>query len=303
MINENYGVIVTYNRKEMLLENLLSLQRQTKKLGKIIIIDNHGTDNTLDYISQEVEMDYIDYVYLPDNIGGAGGFYTGIKKAYEDGAKWIYVMDDDGKPYNENTLEILFNKVNELRLDSAGMYIVNSLVICDERTLTFRNSGYKYRDELIPIIREGIIRNRTQLFNGSLFSRGLVEKIGYPNKDFFIKGDEVDYRRRAVEAKAELYTVVDSLYYHPEAKESELSFFGKKYHISIEAPWKEYYSVRNNTFSLWQQKKYISAFKYYCKRYISAKKVGGKELQDILRLIKKGYSDGKKGNLGATIKP
>ena len=303
MKKEKVGVIVTYNRRELLLKNLTSLQKQSATLDRIIIIDNHSNDETFEFISSKVDMHCIDYVYLPDNIGGAGGFYTGIKKAYEDGADWIYVMDDDGRPYNNATLEVLFSKVGELKLDPAGKYIVNSLVICDEQTLTFRNKGYKYRDDLIPLIKNGVIKDKTQLFNGSLFSRGLVEEIGFPNKDFFIKGDEVDYRRRAVEANAELYTVADSLYYHPEAKESELTFLWKKYHISIESPWKEYYSVRNATFSLRQHRKNISALKYYIKRYISAKKIGGKDLQETLIMMKKGYSDGKKGKLGATIRP
>ena len=36
-------------------------------------------------------------VYAPqtDNLGGAGGFSAGVKKAYELGAEWFWVMDDD----------------------------------------------------------------------------------------------------------------------------------------------------------------------------------------------------------------
>ena len=36
-------------------------------------------------------------VYAPqsDNLGGAGGFSAGVKKAYELGAAWFWVMDDD----------------------------------------------------------------------------------------------------------------------------------------------------------------------------------------------------------------
>ena len=38
------AVIVTYNRKELLLKNILSCQEQKRLLDKIIIIDNHSTD-------------------------------------------------------------------------------------------------------------------------------------------------------------------------------------------------------------------------------------------------------------------
>ena len=36
-------------------------------------------------------------VYAPqtDNLGGAGGFSVGVKVAYDLGAEWFWVMDDD----------------------------------------------------------------------------------------------------------------------------------------------------------------------------------------------------------------
>ena len=75
------GVVVTYNRKELLLENLKMLVAQTVLLDKIIIVDNHGTDGTRDFLEENhcFENDTIQYVYLPENIGGAGGFETGAK--------------------------------------------------------------------------------------------------------------------------------------------------------------------------------------------------------------------------------
>lgn len=300
-----YGVIVTYNRKELLLKNLLALNNQTRKLDKIVVVDNHSSDGTYDYIKSNLStMDNIEYIYLEDNIGGAGGFYTGIKYAYESLADWIYVMDDDGRPYNSLTIEELIKKIDCMNLSSEEMIIANSLVVCKEGELTFRNKNVKTVDEIVKTSTNGIIYNKTQLFNGSLFSNGLVKKIGFPNKDFFIKGDEVDFRRRAVNEKALLFTVVDSLYFHPDFPEVELKFLGiKKYHICIESPWKEYYTVRNTTYSLYQYNKKIKAYLFYLKRVISAKKIKMKNLDEVLTMMKKGFLDGKKGNLGATVRP
>ena len=40
------AVVVTYNRKELLIECLESLRKQTKPLNAIYIIDNASTDGT-----------------------------------------------------------------------------------------------------------------------------------------------------------------------------------------------------------------------------------------------------------------
>ena len=37
-------------------------------------------------------------IRMNKNIGGSGGFHEGIKKAYEKGYDWIWIMDDDAEP-------------------------------------------------------------------------------------------------------------------------------------------------------------------------------------------------------------
>ena len=303
------GVIVTYNRKELLAKNLKSLKNQKRHLDKVYIVDNNSSDNTKEYLIENGLLEeYIEYCYLPENIGGAGGFYTGMKHAYEDGFEWIYLMDDDGRPYNNETISNMLTKIENMGISSKDKYIVNSLVICDENTLTFRNKHYKTIESILTIANNGIIENKTQLFNGSLFSRGLVKEIGYPNKDFFIKGDEVDYRRRSVKANAKLFTVIDSLYYHPEAPETRLKLFGlKEYYICIESPWKEYYTVRNSTYSILHNEPTIlgriKALLFYWKRVISVNKINAENKIEILKMMKKGYSDGRFSRLGPTVRP
>lgn len=40
----------------------------------------------------------MEYLRLPENIGGAGGFNMGMKRAYVDGADLVWVSDDDAYP-------------------------------------------------------------------------------------------------------------------------------------------------------------------------------------------------------------
>ena len=53
MKNTVCAVVVTYNRKELLIKCLKSLLKQTTPLQAIIIIDNNSTDNTQELLLQE----------------------------------------------------------------------------------------------------------------------------------------------------------------------------------------------------------------------------------------------------------
>ena len=78
------GVVVTYNRKEELVKNIRAILSQSYVVDRYYIIDNHSSDNTEQLLKEEGILDnqVIEYVYLKENIGGSGGFYTGLKMAY-----------------------------------------------------------------------------------------------------------------------------------------------------------------------------------------------------------------------------
>lgn len=72
------AVIVTYNRKKLLGNNIRMLLKQTLAFDLIFIVDNCSTDGTYDYLIQQGWMNEGPFVYVKtaSNIGGAGGFYT-----------------------------------------------------------------------------------------------------------------------------------------------------------------------------------------------------------------------------------
>src|SRR5689334_2658009 len=102
------AVIVTYNRKQLLANCISALKNQTRKIDSILVINNGSTDDTATWLQQQNNIDHISQ----GNVGSGGGFYTGIKTAYERGYNWIWLMDDDGFP-KEDALEKLLEDDNE----------------------------------------------------------------------------------------------------------------------------------------------------------------------------------------------
>ena len=300
------AVIVTYNRKTELCKNLEMLYVQSVYLDRIIVVDNCSTDGTKEQLDIKgyLSRENFEYLKTKENIGGAGGFYTGTKAAYDLGADWVILMDDDGRPADENTFEKLFKEVKKLEKENVadGKLFINTLVQQGEM-LSFK-IGNMYRvDEAIASVENGLIINAANPFNGTLVTRKLVEEIGFPNPDFFIKGDEVDYKQRAFDVGAFVATVADARYVHPRPDTEERLVLGIRVPFFVEAPWKEYYAARNFTYMYKKKRQYKAiVFELIFVKILAIFSMKCKKCKTI-RYMLKGVVDGWFGKLGATVKP
>lgn len=298
------AVIVTYNRKELLAENINMLLKQTWPFDRIIIIDNCSLDGTEEFLQKKGWLDEELFVYIktPSNIGGAGGFYTGIKAAYEAGADWIVLMDDDGRAADPDTFRMLFNVATHAYVEKNKMLFLNSLVIQGE-LLSFKIGNFYTVSEAKDLAEDGLIEGEANPFNGTLITKELVEKIGYPNLDFFIKGDEVDYKQRAIDAGAYIATVIDSSYIHPRPETYEKKVLGIKVPFLVETPWKEYYTARNFTYMYKKRKMYKAIlFELVFVKILAIYSMKCRKIS-TLKMVLKGVNDGWKGKLGVQVKP
>lgn len=299
------AVIVTYNRKELLSQNIEMLLKQTMTVDSIIIVDNCSSDGTYEYLKNcGWTTEPFLYLKTETNIGGAGGFYTGVKAAYEAGADWIVLMDDDGRMADEHTMEILYRAARKLYDENRGerKLFVNALVQKGE-LLSFKIDHMYTVVEAMMAAKNGLIEGAANPFNGTLISRELVSDIGYPKKEFFIKGDEVDYKQRALDAGAYVGTVTEAKYIHPRPETVEKTVLGVKVPFFVEAPWKEYYAARNFTYMYKLQEWYKGIlFELIFVKLLAVISLKCKKMETI-KMLFKGVYDGRKGNLGVKVKP
>ena len=241
-------VVVTYNRKELLKENLNSLINQNIKCD-ILVVDNNSNDGT-DSLVKDFQKEYsnIIYIKLDENVGGAGGFYNGVSKAYELKYDFVVLMDDDGHPINNNTIR---NLIELYYKEDNKKVMINSIVYSDynTKTLSFGMLGANNLEELKEKIKDGKIEGAINPFNGTLLTKELIKDIGYPKKEFFISGDETEYTLRARKNGYKIMTAVSSEYYHPSAKYKIKKVFGKEIKMrSSISIWRRYYYARNYSF-------------------------------------------------------
>ena len=79
------AVVVTYNRIELLKRTVRCLQ-QNKPGSSIVVVNNGSTDATAEWLKTQSGLTVINQA----NVGGSGGFYTGMQYAYQAGADWIW---------------------------------------------------------------------------------------------------------------------------------------------------------------------------------------------------------------------
>lgn len=298
------AVVVTYNRKEELLKNLRAVLTQSCPVDRYYIIDNHSSDGTEAYLRQEriLEHPVVEYVYLPENIGGAGGFYTGVKLAYEAGYDYVCLMDDDGRPAEDRMLERLLAAAEELRGQQPKL-MLNALVLdTDGERMAFGLTGIATKEEAFLQAQGGLLCGTINPFNGTLVSRELIAEIGFPNKDFFIKGDEEDYQLRAEIAGAMIATVTEALYLHPIAEKKSIRIGKKVYSETTEASWKEYYRARNLTYIFHREGKNGLWTRHVVRQSLLALCYADKKGKTVGRIMK-GCIHGLQEKLGKTIEP
>lgn len=226
------AVVVTHNRKELLVRLLKALIQQTVKPHCIYVVDNASTDGTAEALvsagmldpyfgdssvkSLELSGNRVDIVYhrLRENLGGAGGFYVGMRRAYEDGCSLLWLMDDDGLP-EERCLEVLLRELYRNNLDVVGP-VVLSLEKPSE--LSFPTKKCKTVDDCYRFAKDGLVQGMLSLFNGILLKRSVISKVGFPKKEFFIWGDEVEYYYRLKKNKFRIATTLNARFYHPKSR-------------------------------------------------------------------------------------
>lgn len=193
-MNNIVVVVVTYNRKKLLKENIEALLNQTNKNFDVFIIDNASTDGTQEYIKEYTENHSIKYFNTGVNLGGAGGFNYGMKKAVEANYKYIWAMDDDTIPY-ENALEKLILADEKLK----GNYgFLSSIVLWKDSTICKMNKQKicKNWHEDGQYLKDTLIRTYYATFVSFFIKSETVKKEGLPIKEFFIWGDDVEYTDR-----------------------------------------------------------------------------------------------------------
>lgn len=249
------AVVVTYNRKQLLTECLDALLGQSRLPDKIIVIDNASSDGTPELLKEHGYLGnpMLDYVRMETNTGGAGGFHEGMRRAYEAGYQWIWVMDDDAEPKSDSLQRLMdFRRTNVDALAMANLKVgVDGVPQWNHHgDLNLSHIGDSV---LNPISESDIHRPFKKVTNSSFVglavTRTVIDKIGLPEREFFIHHDDFEYCYRMSKTGIPIYLIPASIIVHKDQRGANLakkSLAGRESaRIPIERLWLYYFGFRN----------------------------------------------------------
>lgn len=255
-------VIVTFKRQELLAQLLDSIEKSSVAPWRVVIVDNENSAATGDIVRSfelranalwgttdddpDAEGGTSRAVYMPmkENTGGAGGFSAGVRRAYELGAEWFWVMDDDVAIEPDGLAKLArWSEESEAimgtRRDFDGGHFFwqhrfwTGLAIYNPLSRDSWRPGERYK--LCNVL----------CFEGSFFSRRVVQKAGLPDPRFFIYLDDACFGYVA--------SKVTDVYYVPDVvlsrrREVANKEIGSVRQLNSASDMTRYYITRNRAY-------------------------------------------------------
>lgn len=241
-------VIVTWNRKEDVLEAVRSVQQQ-KRPGtagadvQVVVVDNGSTDGTADALEKYfglgkapkspghgnvLQAPSAMVVSLPENLGASGGRNPGIAAAQGD---ILFFLDSDAS-LAPDTLQVVADRFRaDPRLGIIACKIVNATT-----GKLDPNSGWIFSE------RDKQDQDREFLSYsfcsaGSAVRREVIEEVGPFWERLFIYREEDDLSLRAWDAGYRVVYCPEALVYHRASPQTR-----------VDHGQREYYDLRNSLY-------------------------------------------------------
>jgi rhamnopyranosyl-N-acetylglucosaminyl-diphospho-decaprenol beta-1,3/1,4-galactofuranosyltransferase len=192
------AVVVTYNRKDLLVACLDAALSQTRPVDHLLLLDNASTDGTEELLRAGGYLDRpdVEYVRSAENRGSSGGFADAVSRARERDSDWLWLMDDDSQP----TPEVLATLLASAPASDPAVVSLCPKVIYPGGGIDLNQRG-DFRGRLRPLdeseYRPGNHRELGFLsFVGALVRTAAARGTDPPKAEFFVWGDDVEYSFR-----------------------------------------------------------------------------------------------------------
>jgi GT2 family glycosyltransferase len=261
-----FASVVTYNRLPLLKECIDRLRKQTRKPDKIIVINNGSTDNTLDWLQAQNDL----MIVNQENSGSSGGQYTAVKTAYEQGADYVWLMDDDCMP-EPDALEQLLTFLEKHQLHGKAVVTCVPHSNQEDDKVCFPISEYPSKRTYFrpsEINNQEAIRSLFFGFLGVLLPKEAIQKTGYPNPHYFIRCDDAEYALRLKKINFPIYIVTKAIVRHPSPKHLQKKILWIDLTFPIDDYHKMFYDLRNSIHTLKKHAHPLAFIGKYLPKYL-----------------------------------
>lgn len=229
-----YVVMLTYNRCEDTLRALGSLARMEYPNYRLLVVDNHSSDQTVEQVRSRFPL--VEVIVNPANFGFAAGINVGIKRALNEGADLVLVINND-----VIVAPSMLMRLVEAMAPDVG--IAAPLIYYLDEPKRIWSSGFS-RHPLLLEMRDGA---RGELDQGQwqdsfdvdyllgcamLLSREALETVGLFDERYFFYYEDLDLCLRMQRRGYRLITVPKAKMWHKGAASAGISSAFRAYHMA-----------------------------------------------------------------------
>jgi len=215
-MDQIYAVVLSYKRKDLLKRCLDGINAQSRPCDGVIVIDNASNDGTEEMLL-ESQLPNLKVYVLSHNTGASGGFNAGFRIAYQLGADFVWMMDDDVIP-EPDALQKLTEAGEKLRAQDKPHSFLLSRAYTEDGLLTNvprideRTNAIAY-ENWPALLDLGVVPVRPATFVSILVPRASLQRYGLPIASMFMWGDDTEFTLR-ISQEAPGYLVAASKVLH-----------------------------------------------------------------------------------------
>lgn len=234
-------VILNWNGASDTIESLNSLSSLTYPNFHVVLVDNGSSDDSVARLRAHETTYPLQFIETGVNLGYAGGNNAGIRKAIEQSADFILVLNND-TVVAPDVLERLLDAAKENK--AAGVFSARVFYYDDPERVWFDRAHWSPRTLSLEWPGQGSLEAELQATplesdyasGAALFFRTEVAReIGLLDEDFFLVWEEVDWCFRARKSGWKVISVPRAKVWHKIGVS-----FG-----SESSPLRTYFSTRN----------------------------------------------------------
>lgn len=205
-------ITINYNSSENTIKLLNSLQGQIDKDFSTIVIDNASEEEDLQNLKNYVELTRVTLIEQGENLGFSGGNNVGIRKALENSAEWVLLLNIDTWVGREFIASL------KAKLKHLGGIAGIPLVEGDKTAYLGKVRWLKPTLAHIynPLYAEYLKRNTDYYAIGGAMAihKDVIEKIGFLDEKYFLYFEDADLSLRVRKAGLPLNFLDEPKVYH-----------------------------------------------------------------------------------------
>ncbi|GEL12390.1 Glycosyltransferase, GT2 family [Flavobacterium glycines] len=284
-----FVIIVTYNGIKWIEQCLNSVLNNSFTVD-VIVIDNGSTDGTPEFI--ELNFNQVILLKQNENIGFGGANNIGIKKAYKEGADYVFLLNQDAWVEPDTIVKLIKAQQNEPHFGIISPMHLNG----SGDVLDYNFSNYimpskcenLYSDIYLNKIKNSIYQVDFVNAAAWLISKKCIETVGGFSSSFFHYGEDDNYTHRVKFHNFKIGILPSTRLFHDREQRKTNVYFQNsdaiyKREIILKAsnPFSEF------SFFSEYKKRFKNLFKAFCKFQFKEVKQINKQIRILSDLNKK----------------